>query len=189
MRTKRRIVIGGLGALTPVILNLLFIDYNTVFSSVTPGACLGYAVRVLVLFYIGGFVAYLHKDENRPLRIFEFGIIAPALIMGFMNANNVTRGFPKSDDTHTVDSVLPKPAPAETEEDPFKGILGPGMGSGGGQGAGTLGRIKHPAKPLDGIRPAVYVPKDEKPKDGSSSLQEFLRGLTGTPQITEEINK
>ena len=80
MNIRKKIMIGGLGALTPVIMNLLIVDLNVLLVKFTSLAFIGYVIRVIILFYLGGLVAFLHKDENSPIKIFELGIIAPALI-------------------------------------------------------------------------------------------------------------
>ncbi len=89
MTTKKKICIGGLGALTPIILNLLVVDMNVLYINLSIFAALGYLIRVVVLFYLGGLVAFLHKDETMPVKIFELGIVAPALITALINASNV----------------------------------------------------------------------------------------------------
>lgn len=89
MPTHKKIFIGGLGALTPIIMNLLVVDFNILLVNLTTFALIGYLIRVVVLFYLGGLVSYLHKDEKSPLKVFEFGIIAPALLTALINANNV----------------------------------------------------------------------------------------------------
>ncbi len=89
MATRKKILIGGLGALTPIIMNLLVVDFNVLFMQITAFSVLGYFIRVIVLFYLGGLVAFLHKDEKSPVKIFELGIVAPALITALINANNV----------------------------------------------------------------------------------------------------
>ena len=88
MKTRHKIFIGGLGALTPIIMNLLVIDFMLL-KDLTLFAALGYAVRVIVLFYLGGLVAYLHKSEESPVKLFELGIVAPALITALLNGGNV----------------------------------------------------------------------------------------------------
>jgi len=88
MRTSKKIFIGGLGALTPIIMNLVLIDLENVLLKATNIVVLGYLVRVLTLFYLGGVVAWLHTDEESPVKLFELGIIAPALFMVFINATN-----------------------------------------------------------------------------------------------------
>jgi hypothetical protein len=86
--TRQKILIGGLGALTPVLLSFLVIDVEKVFSKLTLIVCVGYAVRVLLLFYLGGIVAYLHKGEHNALKLFELGIVAPALLTTLVNGLN-----------------------------------------------------------------------------------------------------
>ena len=89
MKTRKKIIIGGLGALTPVIMNLLIVDLNVVFVKITFLASLAYVIRLVILFSLGGFVAFLHKGENSPMKIFELGIVAPALIIATVNAGRV----------------------------------------------------------------------------------------------------
>ena len=89
MTNRQKILIGGLGALTPVVMNLLVVDLSTLLLSLTLLAGLAYLIKVAVLFYLGGLVAYFHKEENSPLKLFELGIAAPALITAFLNAQRV----------------------------------------------------------------------------------------------------
>ncbi|MFX0135600.1 MAG: hypothetical protein ACFFDN_18285, partial [Candidatus Hodarchaeota archaeon] len=89
MRTCEKMMIGGLGALTPILMNLLIVDLKVLLIQLTLFAILGYSVRVIVLFFIGGLWAYLHKEENNLLKIFQLGIVAPALITASINAGNV----------------------------------------------------------------------------------------------------
>lgn len=104
MKTRQKIIIGGLGALTPVIMNLLIVDIRVLLLGLTLIAVVGYVIRVIILFYLGGLVAFLHKDENNPLKIFELGIVAPALITALLNAGHIdvikapaqTRGNPSA---------------------------------------------------------------------------------------------
>ncbi|MBI5287187.1 MAG: SPOR domain-containing protein [Deltaproteobacteria bacterium] len=89
MTTYKKILIGGLGALTPILMNLLVVDLNILLVNLTFLAFLGYIIRVVILFYLGGLVAYLHRDENSPVKLFELGIAAPALITALLNAGHV----------------------------------------------------------------------------------------------------
>lgn len=89
--TREKIILGGIGALTPILLNLIVIDLQGIFSNVTPVACIGYSVRVIALFCVGGLVAFLHKKENDSVRLIELGIIAPALLTSVINGANATR--------------------------------------------------------------------------------------------------
>lgn len=89
MKTYKKLFIGGLGALTPIIMNLLVIDLEVLLVNLTFYSVLGYSIRVIVLFYLGGLIAFLHKDEINPVKIFELGIVAPALITALLNAGQI----------------------------------------------------------------------------------------------------
>jgi len=90
MKTHQKILFGGLGALTPVVMNLLVVDLNVLFLNLTLVAGLAYLTRVAILFALGGLVAFLHKDEKSPLKLIQLGIAAPALITGFLNGGQIT---------------------------------------------------------------------------------------------------
>src|SRR5713101_5605949 len=102
LSSKERIVLGGLGALTPVIVNLVILDLEVMLSQATRFVVLGYALKVLALFYLGAMVAYLHSDEHKPFKVFQLGIVAPALIVAALNAQvgraatQMDRGTPTS---------------------------------------------------------------------------------------------
>lgn len=91
LKPQQRILMGGLGALTPLLINLLAVDFASLNLSPGPFVWVGYLVRVLILFYIGAMVAYLYKDEVNMLKLFQLGVAAPALITSFMNAGNVQK--------------------------------------------------------------------------------------------------
>ena len=88
---------GGMGALAPIALSVVVLDHVVIgqwleqirsdgsgFSEV-----IGYSVRVGGLFLIGGLWASLHKSEFEPMKLFQLGIVAPAMITGLINAGNV----------------------------------------------------------------------------------------------------
>lgn len=115
MKTRQKIIIGGLGALTPIIMNLLVVDINVLVINLTLFAFIGYAIRVVILFYLGGIVAFLHKNENSPVKLFELGIVAPALITALLNANQVkvTKDVAQIEGTKTasiISSAYAQPA-------------------------------------------------------------------------------
>ena len=85
MKSSQRVLIGALGAFTPVLLNLLVADFN-VMPTLTRYDLLGYVVRAMVLLFIGGLVGYLNKSERSMIKLFQLGIAAPALITASINA-------------------------------------------------------------------------------------------------------
>lgn len=109
---RDKIFIGGLGALTPVIMNLLAVDLEKLLISLTLISIIAYFIKVVILFYIGGVVAYLNRDENKPIKLFQLGIYAPAMILAFANTNPLE---PTSIVTPPA-VIAPVPAPAIEEQ-------------------------------------------------------------------------
>jgi len=126
LTTRDKILIGGLGALTPIIMNLLVIDLEKLFIDLTIISVIAYIIKVAILFYIGGIVAYLNKDEQKPIKLFQLGIYAPAMIIAFMNTNPL-----QSTAEEVRQSILPAdpiqqivvPAPEDTEPDTLSAII------------------------------------------------------------------
>lgn len=93
---------GGLGALAPTIISLAILDHSSLAHYISnideeTFKLVGYGFRVLVLFAIGGLWAYFHRSEVEPLKLFQLGIVAPAMITGMINASNVSNQAPGSD--------------------------------------------------------------------------------------------
>ncbi|RUM94423.1 MAG: hypothetical protein DSZ28_03295 [Thiothrix sp.] len=92
MTAQRRFLLGGGGALMPVLVSLLAIDLGAFLDSrsdLTTGNIIGFGIRYLILFVVGGVVAYLHEDEHKSFKLFELGIVAPALITSLITAQGV----------------------------------------------------------------------------------------------------
>src|SRR5262249_21756124 len=92
----RRFLWGGLGALAPTIISLAILDHTAVadyLANIEGNAAWlgGYAFRFVVLFVIGGLWAYFHRAEIEPLKLFQLGIVAPAMITGMINASTVAK--------------------------------------------------------------------------------------------------
>ena len=91
MTTVRRGLLGGVGALLPVSVSLLAVDLPKTFEHISALVILGWAVKAVVLFFLGALVAGLHRDERSPLKLLELGIVAPALITTLVNGAQVDR--------------------------------------------------------------------------------------------------
>lgn len=86
---RQRFLFAGLGGIMPTLLNLIVIDLETLLLSVTLLSVLSYLIRVLALFAIGGVVGWLNRSECDPVKLFQLGIAAPALITAAMNGGRV----------------------------------------------------------------------------------------------------
>jgi hypothetical protein len=65
---------GGIGALMPVLVTVVTLDLAALFAKddvITRANVIGIVIRYVLLFLIGGFVAYLHKEEESDFKLFE----------------------------------------------------------------------------------------------------------------------
>jgi hypothetical protein len=74
----------------PVLLSLIVIDLQILLLKVTALTVVAYLLRTVALFAVGGLVGWLHKKEYDPIKLFQLGIAAPALITAAVNGGNVS---------------------------------------------------------------------------------------------------
>ena len=85
MDTRKRIIIGAIGGITPYIVTLLVIDFKIALQDFSFYDGFGLFVRCLVLISLGSLVAYLHQKEKEAFKVFQLGLWAPALIATAIN--------------------------------------------------------------------------------------------------------
>jgi hypothetical protein len=85
MSAKKRMIIGALGGITPYILSILVIDFQTTLHDFDLFDGIGLLSRCLVLVFLGSLVAYFHKSETDDFKLFQLGIAAPALLATWIN--------------------------------------------------------------------------------------------------------
>lgn len=87
MNAKQRIIFGAIGGITPYLVTLLSIDFKAICISYETLDWVGLIVRCFVLIFLGSLVAYLHKTETEPFKVFQLGLAAPALLATFINGS------------------------------------------------------------------------------------------------------
>lgn len=117
MKTSTKFLLGGLGALVPILMNLLVIDLETQMVNVKVLAVCSYFLRTLALFVVGGLVVTVfNRDEQVPAKLFQLGIFAPALLTAFINGKNVSVPTPPKLDASASSVVnisqMPKNRPS-----------------------------------------------------------------------------
>src|SRR4051794_1710149 len=80
LASRERWLYGGLGALAPVVVSALTLDFASVFTNPDLPVIGTWAIRSFLLFGVGGFVAFMQKAETDTWKSFLTGISAPALI-------------------------------------------------------------------------------------------------------------
>jgi hypothetical protein len=95
---KEKLFLGGLGGLMPLVASFIIVDVETIASYIenfnSPGhkgiiLFCGYFLKALLLFGVGALWAYLHSSEENLLKIFQLGIVAPAIISGFIQSSHI----------------------------------------------------------------------------------------------------
>jgi len=105
MQLKQRLFIGCLGAMALIVANLCVVDLNTVFAHLLPLEAFTYFVRLLGLCAAACVVIYLNSDEFRPVKLFQLGVMAPAIITQMLNGAAVVNKTPTSPTTRTTRAV------------------------------------------------------------------------------------
>jgi hypothetical protein len=90
MNARTRFFIGGLGAMVPILVNLIVVDLETQRMNVTVLSVASYVIRLAALFASGGIaVTFFNTDVHEPPKLFQLGIVAPALLTALINGHNV----------------------------------------------------------------------------------------------------
>jgi len=98
MTSWKRFLLGGLGALSIVILWGATADFETIVKAIgdlrRDGAAfdyvLGYFVRGVCLFIAGGIAASVfNADENKPGKLFQLGMAGPAVLAAFIGVTGL----------------------------------------------------------------------------------------------------
>lgn len=112
--TRERILLGGAGALTPILLNALLVDTNTVFAKLTAVVALSYALRVIILFLLGSINTWLHEEEKCRKKLWQLGMAGPALVTTLLNGSSVERhSGSRAQTTNVVSAAISWIAPRE----------------------------------------------------------------------------
>jgi len=105
MSALQRFAIGGLGGLLPLVVSFLSFDPATVIThlaTLTLGIYVGYFIKTIVLFVLGGTLAAL-SDSATPWTLVQLGIAAPALITSYINGAGVSG--PVEGSMHATSSI------------------------------------------------------------------------------------
>jgi hypothetical protein len=85
-----RFALGGLGGLLPALATLVAVDLSSIATlvdkhEITEGLFVGFAIRTIGLFVLGGIVAAVNSEETAPIALLQIGIAAPALVSAYVN--------------------------------------------------------------------------------------------------------
>lgn len=87
LTSRERWIYGGLGSLAPIFVTAIGYgvhDLSIEIQNTTVWLCIGFIVKVCLMFIVGGFVCFLYKNVDTEIRAFIVGISAPSLITGYL---------------------------------------------------------------------------------------------------------
>jgi hypothetical protein len=103
----QRFFIACLGALTPIITNLLVVDLHTTLNNLSVIEGLNYAIRLVALCASACVVVFLNSDEARPVKLFQLGVMAPALLTSLINGATISlKANPPSTQSAAIEAPL-----------------------------------------------------------------------------------
>ena len=193
MKTNQKIMIGSLGAFTLIIMNLYIVDLSIMVQKFTPLVALGYLLKAIILLFIGGLWAWLHKSEEEPFKLFQLGLVAPAIIMVAVNGQNYRTVSVSETQLPTyltfiasayANSSSIKPALKANNLLAIKAQVPLPFAIEPSQRSGDVPEVEKRAKPLKPIPPIDQIlPPQNPPKITieEEKVAQFLRGLFGTP--------
>jgi len=80
-------LIGAAAGVTPLLVSLISVDAEMIVDNFVPRIFVGYMIKAIGLMALGAFVVFVNSEVDFK-KAFQLGIMAPALVVGTMNANN-----------------------------------------------------------------------------------------------------
>lgn len=81
-------ITGALAGTLPILINLINADASTIFKTFDFIVFLGYCVKVILLMGLGAFLVRVNEETDIK-KAFQLGIMAPALVIGLLNGNDL----------------------------------------------------------------------------------------------------
>lgn len=88
LKDRARFIIGGFGGLAPIVIFVVNGKFPSYFNGSFALVTLGFLVRAVGMFLIGGFVVTLYPEVKQRIKIFQLGLSAPAMLAGIMAASS-----------------------------------------------------------------------------------------------------
>ncbi len=86
LTSSQRLLVGGLGGITPIIATLMAGEYENLPLLDYQGLefYIGYGLRIMLFFCVGALFVWLHQEVRGRYPVFRLGVTAPALIAAMM---------------------------------------------------------------------------------------------------------
>ncbi len=101
---RERFLVGGTGGAIPILVNFSSIDPQSIIRNFDRDTFFGYFVVAIILFILGGIVAYFMRSENEHWKLFVIGMTAPAMLTGINNARLYNNTIPEKQSVSSENS-------------------------------------------------------------------------------------
>jgi hypothetical protein len=81
--------VGALAGITPLLVSLISVDAELIANGFDRMIIIGYLIKVAGMMALGAFVVFVNSESDFK-KAFQLGLMAPALIVGTINASNLS---------------------------------------------------------------------------------------------------
>jgi len=159
-------MIGAVAGASPLLVDLINIDAGYL-NDLNPMVFFGILIKAAGLMFLGGFLVYVNSETDK-WKAFQIGIMAPAVIIGAMNANNLKE---TKADLRFVQDQLQDRRTQDQNDDNGSAMLFPGD------------EVNEKRHFFFSLTSSAYAQSNEGLQKGihkkQDSLQKFLSGITG----------
>lgn len=85
---KTALIVGAISGVVPLVMNLVGVDAELIIDNFQIKIFIGYLIKAVGLMTLGGFIVFINSEEDLE-KAFQLGIMAPAIVIGALNANNL----------------------------------------------------------------------------------------------------
>ena len=85
----QRLLVGGLGGITPIVATMMAGEYENLPLPDSQGLdefYIGFGLRIVLFFCVGALFVWLHQEVRGRYPVFRLGLTAPALIAAMIGA-------------------------------------------------------------------------------------------------------
>lgn len=86
-KVKAACFVGAVSGIMPLLVSLVGVDAELIVDSFELDIFIGYMIKVIGLMMLGAFVVFVNSEVDLK-KAFQLGLMAPAFIVGAINANN-----------------------------------------------------------------------------------------------------
>jgi hypothetical protein len=103
---KTALIVGAISGGAPLVVNLVGVDAALIIENFHFKIFIGYLIKAAGLMILGGLIVFINSEEDLK-KAFQLGIMAPAIVIGALNANNLNDA---KNEMHTLQQELEAPA-------------------------------------------------------------------------------